>query len=277
MRLHRILLAAVASCVVGLPAAADLLETAKSDGLKVAFFNFQPFSYNGDDGELTGTDVDTLKAVLEKMGGSIDTAQATEWGALIPGLKAGRFDVVAAGMFVTPERCAVVSFSEPIFGIPQTLVVPADNPSGIATYDDIAKKGLTVAALSGSAQVGYARASGINDANIMQIPDSPTAIAAVRAGRADAYALDAPGARALVAGVPEQDFAFVEPFGEIAGEPAMAHGAFAFRPEDQAFVDAFNAVLTDRIESGAHVATLAAHGMEATEMPKLTTAELCDR
>ncbi|WP_424968798.1 ectoine/hydroxyectoine ABC transporter substrate-binding protein EhuB [Dinoroseobacter sp. S375] len=269
------MISAVAACGLALPATADLLETAKGDGLKVAFFNFQPFSYNADGGELTGTDVDTLKAVLEDMGGSIDTAQATEWGALIPGLKAGRFDVVAAGMFVTPERCAVVSFSEPIFGIPQTLVVPADNPNGIATYDDIAEKGLKVAALSGSAQVGYARDSGIADANIMQIPDNPTAIAAVRAGRADAYALDAPGARALVAGVPEQDFIIVEPFGDIAGKPAMAHGAFAFRPEDQAFVDAFNVALKERIESGAHVATLEAHGMEATEMPKLTTAELC--
>lgn len=255
--------------------AQNLMDAAKGDGLKVAFFNFEPFSYEGSDGKLTGTDVDTLVAVLEAMGGSVASTQATEWGALIPGLRAGRFDVVAAGMFVTPERCSAVTFSEPIFGIPQSLVVPAGNPKSIATYDDIAASGLTVAALSGSAQVGYARASGVDDAKIMQIPDNATGIAAIRAGRADAYALDAPGSRALVNGVPEKDMAMVAPFAEVAGKPAMAHGAFAFRQEDANFVAAFNEVLAARIADGSHLKVLEAHGMDASEMPQLATAALC--
>ncbi len=254
-------------------ASADLLEKAKSDGLRVAFFNFVPYSYEDDSGTLTGTDVDTLKAVLEEMGGKIQSAQATEWGALIPGLKAGRFDVVAAGMFVTPVRCEQVAFSEPIFGIQQTLIVPKGNPKGIRNYDDLASMGLTVAALSGSAHVGYAGDSGVE--NIMQIPDNPTAIAAVRAGRADVYALSVPGARELVASVPEQDLEMVAPFSMVAGKLAMPHGAFAFRPEDAAFVDAFNEVLSKRLSSNVHVETLVKHGMEASETPQFTTAELC--
>jgi polar amino acid transport system substrate-binding protein len=276
MIFQRTFIGAVLACSVALPAAADLMETAMGDGLKVAFFNFQPYSYENDAGTLTGTDVDTLRSVLEEMGASIDSAQATEWGALIPGLRAGRFDVVAAGMFVTPERCAQVSFSEPIFGIPQSMVVPQGNPNNIASFDDVAEQGLTIAVLSGSAHVGYARDSGIDDANIMQIPDNPTAIAALRAGRADAYALNSPGARNLVAGVPEQDLEMVAPFTEVAGEPRMAHGAFAFRSEDAAFVEAFNALLQERIASGAHLATLEAHGMDASEMPQLSTSQLCD-
>ncbi len=254
-------------------ASADLLEKAKGDGLRVAFFNFVPYSYEDDSGNLTGTDVDTLKAVLEEMGGKIQSAKATEWGALIPGLKAGRFDVVAAGMFVTPVRCEQVAFSEPIFGIQQTLIVPKGNPKGIRNYDDLASMGLTVAALSGSAHVGYAGDSGVE--KIMQIPDNPTAIAAVRAGRADVYALSVPGARELVASVPEQDLEMVAPFSMVAGKLAMPHGAFAFRPEDSAFVAAFNEVLSKRLSSNVHVETLVKHGMEASETPQFTTAELC--
>lgn len=255
--------------------ASDLMDRAKSDGLKVAFYNFIPYSYETESGELTGTDVDTLNAVLAEMGGKIDTAQATEWGNLIPGLKAGRFDVVAAGMFVTPKRCGQVAFSEPIFGIQQTLIVPKGNPKGIKNYDDVASMGLTIATLSGSAHVGYAEASGIESSKIMQIPDNPTAIAAMRGGRADVYALSVPGARELVSTVPEQDLEIVTPFNKVAGKLAMPHGAFAFRPEDAEFVKAFNKVLTARVKSGAHVDTLVAHGMQADELPLKSTAELC--
>lgn len=275
MNIHRTFFGAVVACAIALPASAGLLETAKEDGLKVAFFNFKPYSYENESGTLTGTDVDTLRAVLDEMGVSIQSTQATEWGNLIPGLKAGRFDVVAAGMFVTPERCAQVSFSEPIFGIPQSMVVSKGNPNGITSFDDIAEQGLTVAVLSGSAHVGYAKDSGVEDAKIMQIPDNPTAIAAMRAGRADAYALNTPGARNLVAGVPEQDFEMVPAFTNVAGETRMAHGAFAFRSEDAAFVEEFNKILVTRIQSGDHLSNLEAHGMESSEMPQLSTADLC--
>ena len=279
MNYSNVLKGTVAACMLALPvqmaSAEGLSQKAQESGLKVAFFNFQPYSYEGEDGTLTGTDVDTLRAVLEAMDATIDTAQATEWGALIPGLRAGRFDVVAAGMFVTPERCAQVTFSEPIFGIPQTLVVLKDNPNGITGYEDVAAKGLTIAVLAGSAQAAHARDAGVEEAKIMEIPDNATAIAAMRAGRADAYGLATPGGRNLVAGVPEQDFEMIEPFSEVAGKNAMAHGAFAFRQEDAAFVEEFNKILTSRIEDGSHVAVLEAHGMDAAEMPLLSTAELC--
>ena len=97
----------------------------------------------------------------------------------------------------------------------------------------------------------------------------------MRGGRADVYALSVPGARELVSAIPEQDMELVEPFSEVAGKFAMPHGAFAFRPEDADFVEAFNKVLAARIASGDHVETLVAHGMEADEMPLRTTSDLC--
>ena len=129
--------------------AEGLMDQAMGDGLNVAFYNFKPYAYTDDSGVLTGTDVDTLKAVLERLGGGIADAKAIEWGALIPGVKSERFDVVAAGMFVTPKRCAEVRFSEPTFGIQQSLIVMKGNPHGVSDYDSIAEMGLTVAVISG--------------------------------------------------------------------------------------------------------------------------------
>lgn len=260
--------------MAGSAIAEGLFDRAKGDGLRVAFFNFAPYAYVNDVGELVGTDVETLRAVLDKMGGKIDEAQATDWGALIPGLKAGRFDVVAAGMFVTPERCAEVQFSEPTFGIQQALLVVEGNSGGIETYETIAEKGLKVGAVSGAAQVGYAKAAGIEDANIQQLPDNPTGVAALKAGRIDAWAVSAPGVRQIVAsgveGVQSTDV-----FAEVAGEPAVSHGAFAFRRDDADFVEAFNAAMADFIGSDAHIAIMEAHGMTADELPISGTAELC--
>ena len=132
-----------------------------------------------------------------------------------------------------------------------------------------------VAAVSGAAQVGYAERSGIDAAKIMQLPDNPTAVAAIRAGRADAYAISAPGVRELVAGLPEQDMESVPPFDTVAGEPAIAHGAYAFRKEDGAFVDEFDKHLTAFIGTPEHIAIMERHGMSADELPKAMTADLC--
>lgn len=268
---------AVATVVLGAVSAhaAGLMDSAKDDGLRVAFFNFKPYAYTDEGGVLTGTDVDTLKAVLERMGGKIADAKAIEWGALIPGVKAGRFDVVAAGMFVNPKRCAEVRFSEPTFGIQQSLIVVKDNPHGVTDYESIAEMGLTVAVVSGSAQAGFAASVGVPSDKIMQIPDNPTAIAALRADRAQVYALSVPGSREVVNGVPEKDLEMVPSFNMVAGELAMPHGAFAFRKEDGDFVDAFNKELTAFIGSPEHLEIFAKHGMQADELPKQATADLC--
>ena len=271
-----------AMCIAGATAgvssayAEGLMDQAMGDGLNVAFYNFKPYAYMNEAGVLTGTDVDTLQAVLERIGGSIADAKAIEWGALIPGVKSKRFDVVAAGMFVTPKRCAEVRFSEPTFGIQQTLIVTKGNPHGVVDYDSIAEMGLTVAVVSGAAQAGYAQASGVSDDKIMQIPDNPTAIAALRADRAQVYALSVPGSREVVRGVPEQDLEMVPAFNMVAGALAMPHGAFAFRKEDGDFVDAFNEELTAFIGSPEHLAIFEKHGMEADELPSQRTAELCE-
>lgn len=269
--------AVAAVCLPTPPASAEgLMDQATGDGLRVAFYNFKPYAYVDENNDLVGTDVEILEAVLAKMDGKVGSADATDWGALIPGVKAGRFDVVAAGMFVTPKRCAEVRFSEPTFGIKQALAVMTGNPQGVDSYETIRDKNLKVGVVSGAAQVGYAQQAGINDANISQLPDNPTGIAALRAGRIDAWAVSAPGVREIVASVPEADIQSSPVFDQIGGQLAVSHGAYAFRPEDGDFVDAFNAELTAFIGTPEHIAIMEKHGMTPDELPIQQTDELCE-
>lgn len=269
---------AVSALAVGtaVPVMADLMEKVKGEGLNVAFYNFKPYAFVDENSELAGTDIELLNAVLNELDGKIAEAQAVDWGALIPGVTSGRFDVVAAGMFVTPKRCAAVRFSQPYFGIKQALVVPKGNPNGLVNYDSVRDKGLKIGVISGAAQHGYAAASGIAEENILQLPDNPAGIAAIRAGRIDAWAVSAPGVREIVAGVPERDLESSPVFAEVAGKPAVSHGAFAFRKEDGAFVDELNKVLSSFVGSPEHVTILEKYGMSADELPVLTTEALCE-
>lgn len=256
--------------------AETLAEKGASDGLNVGFYNYNPNSYFNEAGELIGTDPDTLMPVLEAMGLKVASLLDTEWGNLIPGLQAGRFDVVAAGMYITPARCKQVVFSEPIFGLSAALALPKGNPHGIKGIEDFAEKNLTVAVLAGSAYVDFAKLAKIDNAKIMQLPDAAAAVAAIRAGRADAYFIDAAGINAIVTSLPEKDFEMSPSFSEINGKIISPHGAFAFRKQDAEFVVEFNKSLKERLNKPEHVAMLERHGMSKAELPRFTAAELCE-
>src|SRR5262245_35480051 len=116
------------------------LERAKADGfIRVGFANEAPFGYATPDGKLTGEAPEVAKAVLAKIGIPQVDGVLTEFGSLIPGLKAGRFDIIAAGMFINPKRCAEIAFSEPSYGIGQAMLVPRGNPQGVEDYSIIAR------------------------------------------------------------------------------------------------------------------------------------------
>ena len=275
MALGGVAAVAVATPLIRPARAEGLMVQAMGDGLRVAFYNFKPYAFVDDTDTIVGTDIELLRTILEQMGGRIDEAQAVDWGALIPGVKTGRFDVVAAGMFVTPKRCAEVRFSQPYFGIKQALAVMKGNPKGVQDYDSVRDMGLKLGVVSGAAQFGYAQTAGIDETNILQLPDNPAGIAALRAGRIDAWAVSAPGVREIVKGVPEGDIESSPVFASIGDKRAVSHGAFAFRPEDSEFVDAFDEVLVQFVGSPEHVAIMEKYGMSADELPVERTENLC--
>jgi polar amino acid transport system substrate-binding protein len=269
-------LAAIALLSAG--ARADLLEDAKSSGkITVGIANEAPYGYQTPDGKLTGEAPEIAKHILGQMGVEEVEGVITEFGSLIPGLNAGRFDMIAAGMFLTPQRCQQITFSEPTYGIGQAFLIKEGNPKDIHNYDDVAANSdVTLAVMGGAIEGQYAQQAGVPMSQLLVVPDRAAGTAAVEAGRADAFALtsltigDIVEARGSDAGLAKTDA-----FSMVAGQNVKGHGGFGFRSEDAEFVDEFNQELTAFIGTPEHLALVEPFGFGKDELPELTRNELC--
>lgn len=86
--------------------AQDALDKIKAKGVvEMGVAAEPPYSDLQADGTLTGADPDVARAVFAELGDIKLNANVVDWGALIPGLMANRFDAVATGLFIRPERC----------------------------------------------------------------------------------------------------------------------------------------------------------------------------
>lgn len=269
------LFAVAATFPLGVAQAQSTLEEAREAGyIRVGFANEAPFGYATPDGRLTGESPEVVRAVLAKLGIKEIDGVLTEFGSLIPGLQAGRFDVVAAGIFINPARCEQVLFSEPTYGIGQAILVPKGNPKAIVDYGTFVENpDLKLAVMAGAVEAGYAADAGIDPGQLVILPDQSSLVAAVKAGRADGAALTALSIADMASKNPETES--TKPFGEVAGQSVVGHGGVAFRKEDSAFQEAFNAELKNFLGSEEHLALVTPLGFGKDYMPTKTTAELC--
>jgi len=100
---------------------------------------YKPFSYHeGGAGDLTGYDVEVIRAVAEKLGVTA-SFEETQWDAIFAGLEAHRFDVIANQVSITPERTAKYAFSTPYTVSTGVIVVPTGNTS-ITSFASLAGK-----------------------------------------------------------------------------------------------------------------------------------------
>lgn len=254
------------------------LERIKRTGeIRVGFANEAPFGYQTPDGKLTGEAPEVARHVLAALGVTKVEPVLAEFGALIPGLKAGRFDVIAAGMYITPPRCKQILFSEPSYSIGESFAVAKGNPKDLHGFGDVAAHpGIKLAVMAGAVEAGYARKLGVKDDQLVVFPDGPSALAGVRTGRVDAYA----GTQLTIQDLMSKGSAGVqqaEPFKDpvIDGQPVRGYGAFGFRPADKAFHDAFNKELLKFRGTPAHLELVAPFGFTKDNIPHKTTAELC--
>jgi polar amino acid transport system substrate-binding protein len=251
------------------------LEHAKAQGfIRVGFANEAPFGYATPDGKLTGEAPEVAKAVLAKIGIPQVDGVLTEFGSLIPGLKAVRFDIIAAGMFINPKRCAEIQFSDPSYGIGQAMLVKAGNPKSVKDYSTIAANpDLKLAVMAGAVEVGYAKDAGVPQDQLVILPDQSSLLAAVQSGRADAAALTALSIADMAK--KGEGVESIKPFGEVAGKSVKGHGGFGFRKEDTDLYEAFNKELKAFIGTPEHIALVESFGFGKDYLPNKTMEQLC--
>src|SRR5438128_6899053 len=171
--------AVIAVSTFATASAETTLERAKKQGfIRIGFANEAPFAYATPDGKLTGEAPEIAKVILKRMGIPEVDGVLTEFGSLIPGVKAKRFDIIAAGMFINPKRCKEIAFSEPSYGIGEAILVKQGNPKGIKDYSSIAANhDLKLAVMAGAVEVGYAKDSGVPQDQLVIFPDQSSLLA----------------------------------------------------------------------------------------------------
>jgi polar amino acid transport system substrate-binding protein len=236
---------------VGTLLAAALALTACGDdeSITIGIANEVPFGYIGEDGEPTGIGPDVARAVLEEMGITEIEADVVEFGELIGGLQAGQYDIITAGMYITPDRAAQIFFTDPDYCVQESLAVAEGNPHGLSDYQSVVDNpDVTIAVASGTVEVDYAEDAGIPDEQTEIFGDIDGMYRALEAGEVDAVTgtlatiETQAAARSGIEALP--GFFPLDAEGEVV-LPCGAHG-FA----DEELRDEFNEVLNRLREDG---------------------------
>ncbi|EFV92469.1 putative ABC transporter substrate-binding protein [Dietzia cinnamea P4] len=254
----------------------SLLQTLQERGsVTVGFAGEAPYSFM-ENGELTGATVALHREIFGNLG--IETVEGVnaDFGALIPGLQANRFDVVSAGMSILPERCEQAAFSEPEFNYTTALMVEEGNPMNLTDMQSVADSGARLATMTGAIESDYATELGIDS---MQVATPQDGMDAVTSGRADVFALTGISLNWMKNNNPDAPVEVTQSFvAEINGVPQVGAGGTVFRTDDQELLDAYNEELA-KITSDPekYLSIVGEFGFTEEEMPdpELTTADLC--
>ncbi|MFF5987930.1 ectoine/hydroxyectoine ABC transporter substrate-binding protein EhuB [Prauserella flavalba] len=255
----------------------NLLDRLRDSGtVRMGFANERPFGFIDAEGNLTGEAPEIGKAVFRRLGIDSFEPKLADFSSLIPGLKAGLFDVIAAGMYITPERCAEIEFTNPDYNAPAALLLRQGNPLDLSDLDSIVEKRARIGVLTGSVEQGYAAEVGVPNGRIIVFPDQSSGIDGVRAGRADCLMLTR---LSLVSALGERPGSGLE-IGEtfipvVKGEKQFGAGGFGFRKGETAIVREFNRELAAMQDSGEVLRTVRPFGFSQDEMTGLTAQQLC--
>ena len=250
---------------LGSAGAASLLEKAKAgETVRIGFANEVPWAYPGDNNVPKGFVNAIALGILKDMGIARIEPVVTDWGGLIPGLKANRFDIITGGMYILKSRCQNVNFSDPVGVFGDAFIVAPGNPKGLHNYQDIKNKGAVIVTGAGYNIVEAAKKQGVPDAKVMQVPGPTEILAAVKAGRADAGGVTFFTAQHLA----KQSGGAVE-----VTDPTklpkwtLNWVGIAFRKADTDFLEAFNESLAGYIGSKDMLAAVSEYGYTKTQLP----------
>ena len=247
--------------------AAGLLADLQAAGTIVGgISNEVPYGFEDASGLPTGIAPEVAKVILGRIGIAELTSEVVEFGALIPGLQAGRYDIIAGGMFINPERAQQILFSDPLFCGATAFMVAGGNPFGLSDFASIVGTAAVLGVVAGGVEEGYARDSGIPEDQLSVFADPPSVYDALGAGRVDAVSLDEVTGNANVASV-GANFEVLPGFVPVVnGEEQLGCGGFGFT--DQELRDAFNAQLRIMHSNNEILPIVAQFGVGASSVAK---------
>lgn len=150
-------------------------------------FDYQPFGYLDAQGEITGFEVELIRAIAEQWAIDVQFVPVTP-STRLQSLVAGQVDLVVAAVPVTGAAEPLIDFSQSYFTDTPALLVRADAP-----VDLPALAGKTIATIQGDetiASLQTALAAAATAVTLMPFQEYAPAVMALKAGQADALLAD---------------------------------------------------------------------------------------
>lgn len=255
-------------------AAALVPERFKDQGISIASdIPYAPMEMFDENNNVYGVDYDLAVAIGQKLGLKI-SFNDQDWDGIIPSLQSGLHDVIISGMNDTVERQETLVFVD-YFKAGFAIIVKKGNPEGITTLTDLCGK--TVAVIISTVQGDLLRAlepqciaAGKAPVDVMELPDDPAALSAIRAGKAVADVSDAPVAAyaAQTAGDGEY-FELVKDAANPNGYETVYTG-IAVLKEDNDLALAIQAALQSLMDDGTYMQILKKYNVDSFAVPEAT-------
>lgn len=219
------------------------LETIKNRGklLIATSGNFRPLTFVGDDGELTGFDIELGRLIGEKL--DVDVEFITgDIAGLLTGMQSGQYDICMSGMTMSDERKKSVDFSE-TYGQTALIAVTQEDNDKVTGLDDFS--GLIVGSLGGTPQYEYVESVGGYD-ELKDYKGNAEAFQDLKLGRMDVYVVSKIVARDFI----ENDTDTEHPLKMVGETRSPSYMGIAMRKEQPELKKAIDDALQELIDDG---------------------------
>jgi len=114
--------------------------------------DYPPFNYLDEEGDLTGFNVDLMRAICDEL--SVECSIRTvSWSRLLPSLKEGEADAVIASIRISEQTLKEVDFTDSYYHTPARFVALKSNPVKAITPETLSGKKIGV--IDGTAHEVY--------------------------------------------------------------------------------------------------------------------------
>jgi polar amino acid transport system substrate-binding protein len=247
------------------------LQEAKK--IRVGIANQPPFSAMNPDGTMTGVAPTISKIILGRLGIPVMEGFIADYGQLVPGMLAGRWDFISASLTITKARCSQVLYADPLIYDGSALFYKAGKrgtrPKSVA---DIIKMNVPIGTQAGGADLRTVLAAGVAPGNVIQFTSDQALLDGLLADRME-YALTAYSALKTV--LRQRNITNLEIVYPVPDDPPKGSSC-AFRLINTELHAAYQKELRAMKASGEFLSVLHQYGYDTTPaLMSITDKEAC--
>lgn len=236
--------------------------------VKIGIVNQPPYSELKTDGSIDGASCVIVKLIMERLGIPKIEAFTATYGQVIPGLNAGRWDMIGAALVVTKSRCEQVRYGDPIIFGSAALGYLKTDARPAASIQAVAATGVKIGVISGSNYIPVLQKFVTDQANIISYPDDLAITDGLLAKRHQVTL----GAWIAMKKMLEQRPGAFEVVRPLTDLPPTRSGP-SFRMTDLDLYEAYQAELRKMMLSGETKKIVESYGLEAPADGPILTAE----